>query len=173
MSEFSSSSHGGDPSQRKKYLTFNLGDLVYGVPLQSVKEVIGLPQTVQIPGGPAYFIGLINLRGKVITAIDLRTKLGFKQTSADLKRRAVVITEIGEITIGCVVDGINAVITLAESDIERDLSVNAAGNREVVQGIARFEDRPMILLLDLQKAADVSEIVELRSKYLSNEGKAS
>jgi chemotaxis signal transduction protein len=171
----SSSDSGGKSKneRRVKYLTFCLGDSQYGVPLSEVKEVIGLPSMVPIPGGPAYFLGLINLRGRVITAIDLKKKLGFPNTSINSKRQAVIITDVGEISIGCVVDAIDSVMSIAESEVERDLSVSAAGNRNSVQGIARFEDRPMILLLDLKAAADVSEIIELRSKYQSNEGKAS
>lgn len=143
-----------------KYLTFNLGDLQYGVPLREVTEVIGLPLTVAIPGAPGYFLGLINLRGKVITAIDLAMKLGLAPASLRSKKRSVIITDLDKITLGCVVDSINSVISLSESEIEQDVSACTADKQDVIRGVARFADKPMILLLDLKQAASVAEIVK-------------
>ncbi|HEY8269249.1 MAG TPA: chemotaxis protein CheW [Pseudobdellovibrionaceae bacterium] len=162
-----------DSNPKIKHLTFRLGDSEYGVPLSVVKEVIGLPLLVEIPGGPNYFLGLINLRGKVITAIDLRTKLGFEPEVSRKKRQAIVVTDVGEIILGCVVDSISAVINISEADIDRDLSINIPGNRNAIQGVAHFKDRPMILLLDLKQAADISEVTELKSKELHKEGRVS
>lgn len=152
----------------KKYLVFRLSDNSYGVPLSDVREVIGLPQCVPIPSAPSYFLGLINLRGKVVSALDLKKKLGVSSQTNAVKRPAVIITECGGVTLGCVVDAISEVLAIEDSRIERSLEVEVQGKKEFIEGIARFSDRSMILLLDLKKAADVSELV--RNKTLAQAG---
>ncbi len=145
----------------RKYLIFNLSGSVYGVPLSDVKEVIGLPSCVPVPNSPAYFLGLINLRGKVISAIDLKRKLSVPTVSAAVKRPAVILTEITSITIGCVVDSIQEVLNIPEEQIER--SIEFMRDRELIQGVARLQGRPMIILLDMKKTTDISEVVKLKA----------
>jgi purine-binding chemotaxis protein CheW len=146
----------------KKYLIFRLNDTQYGVQLAEVKEVIGLPSCTVVPGSPSYFIGLINLRGKVISAIDMKQKLGIPAKTKDIKRPAVIITEVGGITLGCVVDSVSDVMNLSREQIETQLEVKVSGDREFIKGIARFSDRPMILILDIQRAVDVSDLIRVR-----------
>lgn len=148
----------------KKYLIFKLNETEYGVPLSEVKEVIGLPSCTVVPGSPNYFLGLINLRGKVISAIDMKMKLGISAQNKNVKRPAVVITEVGGITLGCVVDSISEVMNLTKDQIETQLEVKISGGREFVKGIARFSDRPMILILDIEQAVDVSDLIKIRSQ---------
>lgn len=153
----------------RKYLVFRLAENSYGVPLSDVREVIGLPQCVPIPGAPSYFLGLINLRGKVVSALDLKKKLGIADAqSVAVKRPAVIVTECGGVTLGCIVDSISEVLAIEDSRIERSYEVDVRGQKEFVEGIARFTDRTMILLLDLRKAADVSELI--RNKSLAQVG---
>jgi purine-binding chemotaxis protein CheW len=151
----------------KKYLIFRLNDTQYGVQLSEVKEVIGLPSCTVVPGSPNYFLGLINLRGKVISAIDMKLKLNIPAKSKDIKRPAVVITEVGGITLGCVVDSVSDVMNLSREQIETQLEVKVSGETEFIKGIARFSDRPMILILDIHKAVDVSNLIQLRNQQAS------
>jgi purine-binding chemotaxis protein CheW len=148
----------------KKYLIFKLNETQYGVPLSEVKEVIGLPSCTVVPGSPNYFLGLINLRGKVISAIDMKLKLGIPFQNKNLKRPAVIIAEVGGVTLGCVVDSISEVMNLTKDQIETQLEVKVSGDREFIRGIARFSDRPMILILDIQRAVDVSDLIKMRSQ---------
>jgi purine-binding chemotaxis protein CheW len=151
----------------KKYLIFKLNDTQYGVPLSEVKEVISLPTCTLVPGSPNYFLGLINLRGKVISAIDMKMKLGIPLQNKNVKRPAVIIAEVGGITLGCVVDSISEVMNLTKEQIETELEVKVSGDREYVKGIARFSDRPMILILDIQRAVDVSDLIRIRSTQVA------
>lgn len=98
--------------KKRKYLIFNLSGSVYGAPLSDVKEVIGLPKCVPVPNSPEYFIGLINLRGQVISAIDLKKKHSVPNPSASVKRPAVILTEISSIAVGCVVDSVQEVLSI-------------------------------------------------------------
>jgi chemotaxis signal transduction protein len=146
----------------KKYLVFKLNENFYATPLADVMEVIGLPKCVPVPGNPAYLLGMINLRGRVISAIDLKKKLGIATAQQAIKRPAVILTESKETVLGCVVDSITEVLAIDEGNIERSMEVQVHGEREHIQGIARFPDRAMILILNLKTAADVSEIIRLR-----------
>jgi len=151
-------------ARNKKYLIFKLKDNQYGVPLSDVKEVIGLPNCTFVPGAPAYFLGLINLRGRVVSAIDLKMKMGVSMESNETKRPAVIIIEIGEITLGCVVDSINEVMSISKEQINEQLEVSVNGDNKFIKGIAHFKDRSMILLLDLKRAVDVSDLISYNSK---------
>lgn len=152
-------------AQFKKYLIFKLNETQYGVQLSEVKEVIGLPSCTAVPGSPNYFLGLINLRGKVISAIDLKLKLRISTQSKDnVKRPAVIVAEVGGVTLGCIIDSVSEVINLSKDQIETQLEVKSSGDREFIKGIARFSDRPMILILDIQKAADVSDLIKIRTQ---------
>jgi purine-binding chemotaxis protein CheW len=148
--------------KHKKYLVFKLNNEDYSVPLSEVKEIIGLSDCVQVPSSPAYFLGLINLRGAVISAIDLKLKIGLAGKKEFSKRVAVIVTEVNGITLGCVVDSVKEVLSIDESQIDRTLEVQVQGCKEYIQGIARFKERPMILILDLKKSADVTEIINLK-----------
>ena len=114
-------------SHVRKYLIFILNGAYYGVPLSEVKEVIGLPQCVPVPSSPPYLLGLINLRGRVISAIDLKGKLGISSGGQAVKRPAVILTECDSIILGCVVDSISEVLAIDESNIDRSMEVQVVG----------------------------------------------
>ncbi len=77
-----------------RFLCFSLGNEHYAIPLLTVKEVIAPPETTPVPQTPAYFKGIMNLRGQVISVIDLRTKLGIKPLQS--AENAVIICDSGE-----------------------------------------------------------------------------
>lgn len=147
----------------KKYLVFRLNDFQYAVPLSDVKEVIGLPNVVPVPQSPSFLIGLINLRGKVISAIDLKKKLDMPKNVDLIKRPAVILVDGESTTIGCVVDSIQEVLSIREEDIERSVQENVPVSNTYIEGIARFENKPMILLLDLKRVINLAELERHRS----------
>lgn len=156
----STSSSGKSNQAARKYLIFRLGESQYAIPLSDVKEVIGLPKMVSLPGSPDYFLGLMNLRGSVISTIDLRKKLGLSVSAKSSTSPAVILVEGKEITVGNVVDAIVEVQAIPETSIERTMEVNTGGPDKYVDGVVRFQDRPMIIVLDIKKAADVSEFIK-------------
>jgi purine-binding chemotaxis protein CheW len=139
----------------RKYLVFRLHDNQYAVPLSDVKEVIGLPNVVPVPQSPAYLLGLINLRGKVISAIDLKKKLDMPKVGDQVKRPAVILIDGDSTTIGCVVDSIQEVLSIKEEEIEKSVKENVPVSNTYIDGIARFDSKPMILLLDLKRAIQI------------------
>lgn len=141
-------------SNEHRYLCFNLGQEEYGIPLLSVKEVIGLPPITPVPQTPSYFLGIINLRGQVITVMDLRTKLGIK--SKESQETAVIICDLMPNSIGVVVDSINSVIAPMEEQLSERPEVGGSKNHDYIQGVYRSDDR-LVLLLNIAKTLNVAD----------------
>lgn len=115
MSRFNENNSSGIAS--KRYLEFTLGKESYAVDLLIVKEVITPPEMTPIPKAPAYVCGLINLRGLVLTVIDLRKKLAITPDN-DSSQNAVIIFDLGDRMVGVVVDSIQKVLNVSEDNIK-------------------------------------------------------
>ncbi len=148
-------------SEINRYLCFNLGKEEFALPLLSVKEVIGVPDLTPIPQMPAHFMGMMNLRGNVITVLDLRNKMGIKPQPSE--EQAVIILEFGGLSLGCVVDNVNSVIALSREQIlPRPHMENTKTSQSVLGVIQR--DEKLILLLDVSKALSVDEKTFIQQK---------
>ena len=132
----------------QRYLTFSLGPESYGIPLLSVREVIAVPEITPMPFTPSYFLGLMNLRGQVISVIDLRTKLGIKSLTAT--ENAVIICELQSGHLGILVDSVDAVLTPAADEISTPPDVTGSLSMDCVFGVYRHETK-LILLIDIEK----------------------
>ncbi len=144
----------------ERFLEFSLGNENYAIPLLTVKEVIPVPETTEIPNSPKYFIGIMNLRGQIISVIDLRKKLKV-QSQKNNPEEAVVIINIGTIGLGVIVDSINRVLTLGRSDFSEIPEIETQVNAKYIKGIYHKESH-LTVLLDIAKSLDLSdfEIVE-------------
>lgn len=123
----------------KRFLEFNLGGENYAVELLLVKEVITPPEMTPIPKAPAYVCGLMNLRGLVLTVIDLRKKLGITPDK-DISQNGVIIFDLGERLVGVVVDSIQKVLNISSEQIK---PIPEAEGRMGTQflGILQHEDK--------------------------------
>ena len=146
----------------EKHLLFSLADENYGIALCVVKEVIALTKITKIPNVPKYFYGLINLRGTIISVIDMRIKLNLPQADYENGKTCIIIVDIDEFTLGFIVDDISSVVKLFESQIEKNLQVDTSVNQEYICGVAREEDQSLILLLDVGKVLNVEELKIVR-----------
>jgi purine-binding chemotaxis protein CheW len=132
-----------------QYCTFTLDGLYFGVDVLKVQEVIRYQEMTRIPGAPAVVSGLINLRGQLVTALDLRCRLELQQRPADqLPMNVVVRTEEGATSL--LVDEIGDVIELDDSTHERPPETIDAVTREVVRGVHKLEGR-LLLVLDIER----------------------
>ena len=138
-----------------RYLSFSLGQEEYAIPLLSVKEVIAIPELTPIPSSPPYFLGIMNLRGQVISILDLRQKLGIKPQN--LTETAVIICDLSPLTIGVVVDSINSVLSPKENEVAGKPEMQNNKNTEYITGVFKTEEK-LVLLLDLAKALNVADI---------------
>jgi purine-binding chemotaxis protein CheW len=147
-------------TQTQRYLCFTLGKEEFALPLLTVKEVIGMPDLTPIPQMPPHFLGMMNLRGNVITVLDLRNKMSIKPQPSD--EQSVIILEIGDLHLGCVVDCVNSVLNLSEADIlEKPHMENTKTSQSIVGVIKRNET--LILLLDIAKALSIDEKAFLKT----------
>ncbi|MBL7672044.1 MAG: chemotaxis protein CheW [Bdellovibrionaceae bacterium] len=157
-------------SRNRKYMIFTVGQERFATPLSEVKEVIALTTITPLPNVPRYFRGLINLRGKIISIMDLREKLGISSTQ-ECTRPSIIIVEIGGVTVGMIVNDVLEVAGVEESQIERKLDIANATTRGQILGAVRFENKPLTLILDTSKAVDIAELASLRQEL--NQAKAS
>lgn len=132
----------------ERFLCFNLNSEEYGIPLLSVREVIGLPEFTPVPYTPNYFSGLMNLRGQVLSCIDLRTKLGMKPIKSE--EEAVVICDINGTQLGITVDMVNSVLVADKQEISPKPEIESGKSSEYITGVFRKEKR-LVLLLDITK----------------------
>src|SRR5215510_6035362 len=104
-----------------KYLTFGLGDEVYGLEILKVQEIIGLMRVTRVPGLPDVIRGVVNLRGKVIPVVDLRRKFSM-EVKADTERTCIIVVRVWRegqaLTVGLIVDDVREVLAIAEGQLE-------------------------------------------------------
>lgn len=139
----------------ERYLCFSLGEEEYGMPLLAVREVIAMPEITPVPYSASHFLGIMNLRGKVISIIDFRTKLGIKP--AKNSETAVIICDLHEISLGVVVDSVNYVVTPQMNEISDRPEIQASKSSEYITKVFRKKDA-LILLIDIEKALGVDSI---------------
>jgi len=148
-----------------KYITFTLDNEEYGIPILNVREIIGMMKVTPIPQTPRFVRGVVNLRGKVIPVIDLRTRFGldFKETD---DRTPIVVVELkgssGLIQIGIVVDTVSEVIQVTREDIQQTPSFGVQVDTDFILGIAR-DDEGIKTLLDIDCVLTSEELVALES----------
>ncbi len=126
-----------------KYLTFNLDAESYGIDVLKVREIIRLAAITAVPQMPAHIRGVINLRGKIIPVMDLRVRFGIAPTEST-NQTCIVVVQVKlpngkPAQMGLIVDGVEEVINLAESDIEETPNFGGAVATECLIGIAKVK----------------------------------
>ncbi|MFZ2448807.1 MAG: chemotaxis protein CheW [Syntrophobacteraceae bacterium] len=146
-----------------KYLTFSLGDEEYGIGILRVREIIGMMRITSVPQTPEYVRGVINLRGKVIPVIDLRSRFGMSAVEFT-ERTCIVVVEIdsdsGRLHIGIVVDSVSEVVNIKSGDIEDTPCFGTALSTEYILGMAKIAGSVKILL-DIGRVLKADELVML------------
>ena len=148
-----------------KYLTFTLGNESYGIPVLKVREIIRLCPITPVANMPAHVKGVINLRGKVIPLVDLRSKFGLP-VAIDNERTCIVVTQIfvggpaGRF-YGIIVDGVEEVANFTAADLEPTPDFGGAIDAQYLTGIAKAP-AGVKMLVDLDRiwAADAMPIPE-------------
>ena len=139
------------------YLTFPVGDELYGVSIGLVTEIVGLQKIMQVPDVPPYIKGVINLRGKVIPLMDVRLRFGMAEKDYD-DRTVVIVLQVNDAPVGLVVDGVNEVLDIPDSQIDRANGFSGSDNRNLVMGLGRLEDR-VAILLDVNLLLEAGEVI--------------
>ena len=151
---------GGDSQKAGKYLTFKLAEEEYGLEILKVKEIIGLMSITRVPRTPDYIRGVINLRGKVIPVMDLRTKFGM-ETTEDTEETCIIVVDVARgdhsVLMGILVDSVSEVLDIAAEEIEDAPSFGADVNTEFILGMGKTKDK-VIILLNIDKVLETKEI---------------
>lgn len=150
-----------DRREHDRYLSFSLGSEKFAIPLLSVKEVIAMPEVTPIPFAPVHFLGIMNLRGQVISVMDFRAKLGIKANPS--AETAVIICDLSPLVLGVVVDAINAVVSPKASELSNKPEIQSSKATDYITGVYRREN-DLILLLDIAKAMNVEDLRAMASK---------
>jgi purine-binding chemotaxis protein CheW len=132
-----------------QWVTFRLAGETYGINVMQVQEVLRMTEVAPVPGAPDYVVGIINLRGNVVTVIDTRGRFGLQAVEADDATRIVVI-ECDDNIVGILVDSVAEVVNLRGSQIETAPNVGNDESSKYIQGVfSRDED--ILILVDLNK----------------------
>lgn len=148
-----------------KYITFALDGEEYGIPILNVREIIGMMKITPVPRMPEFVLGVVNLRGKVIPVIDLRSRFGLDYRDFDA-RTPIIVGEIdadGNIMqIGIVVDAVSEVIQVTNGNVEETPSFGVDVDTKFILGIAKVEGG-IKTLLDLDKVLTGADLAVLKA----------
>ncbi|SDF93533.1 chemotaxis protein CheW [Desulfovibrio legallii] len=128
-------------------VTFHIGDEEFGVDILSVQEIIRPMQITMVPHAANYIEGVINLRGKVIPVINMRTRFNLPPVERDSRTR-IVVMEFNQKIVGFLVDGVSEVLRIPASTVEPAPPVVCGIGSEYIRGVGKLDDR-LLILLDL------------------------
>lgn len=151
-------------TDNNRYICFNVANEEFGIPLLNVKEVIGYPEITPVPQTPAHFLGIMNLRGNVISVLDFRLKIGQKATKSE--ETTVMILDLGGFNLGVVVDCVNSVLAVNPELLAPRPVIESTKNNDYITSVYRKDDR-LILFVDIAKALSVEDHAAIKKQSKS------
>ena len=145
----------GTVSETKQFCTFYLDNLFFGISVLDVQEIIRYQDMTSVPLSPAVVEGLINLRGQIVTAIDMRRRLELPERDPETEPINVIIQTDDDSTASLLVDEIGDVIEVSEDLFERPPDTLKGTARELIEGAYKLEDT-LLLVLNTTKTLDIS-----------------
>lgn len=144
-----------------KYLTFALGREEYGLEILKVREIIGFMEITAVPRTPPYVKGVINLRGQVISVVDLRAKFAMPPAEKT-EQTCIIVVEItardgGRLSTGIIVDRVSEVLNIADDAIEPAPEFGAALDTRFILGMGKIAQSVKILL-DIDRVLSAAEL---------------
>ena len=144
-----------------QYLTFCLAKEIYGIEILKVQEIIGLMPVTKVPRTPHFVRGVINLRGKVIPVIELRTKFEMESLD-DTNMTCIIVVQVAasatqNVTMGIIVDEVAEVLAITGEQIEPSPSFGAGVKTEFILGIAKVGAK-VVILLDVDRVLSWGEL---------------
>ena len=152
--------HNDDPVLR--WVTFRLDKEKYGINVMQVQEVLRMTEIAPVPGAPNYVLGIINLRGNVVTVIDTRKRFALSPKDEYDDATRIIVIEINNNVIGILVDSVAEVVNLRKSEIEIAPHVGNEESSKFIQGVVSHEDE-LLIVIDLNKLLSEEEWSEASS----------
>ncbi len=151
--------------QGRQYLTFLVGGETFAIPIAAIKEIIEYREPTDVPMMPSFMRGVINLRGRVVPVVDLSSRFG-RRGGGITRRSCIVVVEVRHEEalhdIGVAVDAVNAVLDIADADIEPPPSFGARVRAEFISGMGKLGEK-FVIVLDIDKVLSVDELSLLAS----------
>lgn len=144
-----------------QWVTFRLCGETYGINVMQVQEVLRYTEIAPVPGAPSYVLGIINLRGNVVTVIDTRHRFGLEPGEVNDNTRIVII-EADKHVVGILVDSVAEVVYLRQSEIETAPNVGNDDSAKFIQGVCHKNDE-LLILIELNKLLSDEEWEDLES----------
>ncbi|GAA5213971.1 chemotaxis protein CheW [Corallincola platygyrae] len=144
-----------------QWVTFKLESETYGINVMQVQEVLRYTEIAPVPGAPDYVLGIINLRGNVVTVIDTRSRFGLPPAELTDNSRIVII-EAEKLVIGILVDSVAEVVYLRASEIDTAPNVGTEESAKFIQGVSN-RDGELLILVDLNKLLSDEEWEDLNN----------
>jgi purine-binding chemotaxis protein CheW len=144
-----------------QWVTFKLQEETYGINVMQVQEVLRYTDIAPVPGAPEYVLGIINLRGNVVTVIDTRGRFGLVSSDVTENSRIVII-EADKQVIGILVDSVAEVVYLKASEIDTAPNVGTDESAKFIQGVSN-RDGELLILVDLNKLLSDEEWDDISS----------
>ncbi|NGP44106.1 chemotaxis protein CheW [Bacillaceae bacterium SIJ1] len=142
-------------NQEMKVIVFQLGEESYGVPVEQVKSIERMESITRVPNAPSFVKGVLNMRGVITPILSLRKRFGLDEVDYTDKTRMIIVT-VEQMEVGLIVDAANDVIDIQQQSIEPAPSVVGAVEAEYLHGVAKLEDR-LLILLNLDKVLNETE----------------
>ncbi|MBN7821243.1 chemotaxis protein CheW [Bowmanella sp. Y26] len=161
MSDDRNSNAAIDNDEVLQWVTFRLGEETYGINVMQVQEVLRYTEIAPVPGAPDYVLGIINLRGNVVTVIDTRARFGLDANDVSDNTRIVII-ESEQQVVGILVDSVAEVVYLKSSEIDSAPNVGTEESAKFIQGVSN-RDGELLILVDLNKLLTDEEWDEISS----------
>ena len=133
-------------SSQNQFLTFKVADEEYGVDVLKVQEIIRYTKPTKMPNAPEIIKGVINFRGEVIPMVDLRKKFNLEKKEYD-NFTVVIVLEVKSKIIGIIVDEVSDMVSFEKDSIQKNLDFGSQVDMEFIRGMARLDERMIILLL--------------------------
>lgn len=144
-----------DAAATEDFVTLTIAGQLFGIPVLQVRDVLGPQRITRVPLAPPEVAGSLNLRGRIVTAIDVRTRLGLTAASDGSPGMSIVVDLKGEL-YSLMVDSVGEVLSLSVADFERHPPTIEARWREVSVGVYRLKSSLLIKL-------DINRLLEFRN----------
>lgn len=151
------------------YLTFKLGKESFAANVGKVLEILEVQHITKVPKSPEYMTGVINLRGNVLPVIDTRIKFGLSKTECTVNTCIIVINvemNSESIIVGAMVDSVQEVLEIQESQIQPSPSIGSKYKAEFLDGMIKYHDE-FIMLLNIDKVFSADELIIVKDSLIS------
>jgi purine-binding chemotaxis protein CheW len=146
---------------KQKFVTFLLGDRLYGLDIMKVKGIEKVENIYIIPNMPKSIRGVFKLRNSIIPIIDLKKRFTFEEDQTNLD--IIILVKTNEMELGILIDKVKMVFEIEESNIQPPPILNSGINRDYLKGITKIDDKNLLMIIDLDKLFSKEELLSLKS----------